>query len=468
MHGSLEPYLAPVARYAKTLKWLAQAAFFTTLILIPVRLRITLIARPIDPIYSDYTDFLLYLPDIAMLATLTLWGFSLILSPRKLGFGPRHIWIPLAGLTLAGGLSILGSYDRALSTYHALRLVLLFTFYVFIVNEIRSVVWILIPVGLQVAIQSTVAIAQFIVQGSVGLQFLGEHSLNPAASGISIIQANGVRLLRAYGLTEHPNILGGCLAFGLLLLLSASLYAPTRSLLLAALLPGLIALLVTFSRSAWLAFAGGATCILAVLIRFQRPGVIRYFLTLASISLLLLLPFLLAYPGFFGARVDAGNSFSSNPVEEQSITERILLFKSALPILRDHLLTGVGLGASPVAMKDYYPNLPVAYQPPHFTLMDAALETGLTGAVFYLSLLVLPMVIFIMKYRSLAANPLTLASAGLLIAIAIVGLFDYYTWLFVPGRLWQWLAWGLWAAALRQVPSLSPTPIRVEPEGPIH
>ena len=48
--------------------------------------------------------------------------------------------------------------------------------------------------------------------------------LDPTQSGVSIVAASGgSRLLRAYGLTDHPNILGGCLAFGLLLLLALDL-----------------------------------------------------------------------------------------------------------------------------------------------------------------------------------------------------------------------------------------------------
>ena len=40
-------------------------------------------------------------------------------------------------------------------------------------------------------------------------------------------------------------------------------------------------------------------------------------------------------------------------------------------------------------------------------------------------------------------------ASALLLALTLVGFFDYYTWLLAPGRLWQWLAWGLWAAAYR-------------------
>jgi hypothetical protein len=57
-----------------------------------------------------------------------------------------------------------------------------------------------------------------------------------------------------------------------------------------------------------------------------------------------------------------------------------------------------------------------------------------------------------------------LTAIALLLSITIVGFFDYYTWLLVPGRLWQWLAWGLWAAAYKQIPPLPriSTPVNVK------
>ena len=39
--------------------------------------------------------------------------------------------------------------------------------------------------------------------------------------------------------------------------------------------------------------------------------------------------------------------------------------------------------------------------------------------------------------------------SGALLAVTLIGLFDYYTWLLAPGRLWQWLAWGLWGSVYR-------------------
>ena len=76
-----------------------------------------------------------------------------------------------------------------------------------------------IPVALMVALQAIVAIGQVAVQGPVGLGWLGEIALDPAAPGIGIVESEaGVRLLRGYGLSDHPNILGGLLAAGVIVI----------------------------------------------------------------------------------------------------------------------------------------------------------------------------------------------------------------------------------------------------------
>ncbi len=436
-----------------TSNWLAFAArlsFAATVILIPVRFHTVLLARPTLRIYDEYTDFSLFAADVAMLLTLALWLLSLSFSRRRVALGPRHIWIPLAGLTLAGWISAVSSYDPILSIYHAIRLSALFWFYIYLVNEIGSTGWILIPVGIEVSIQSVVAIAQFIAQRSVNLQSVGELYLDPARSGVSVVVANGVRLLRAYGLSDHPNILGGCLAFGALLLLAAYLQNPKHPAILAAFLPAAAGLLVTFSRSAWLGFAAGAILILAMTLIQHRWESLKPMLWLALMTAILLSTYLLAYARFFGVRLNAGNSFNTPSVEQQSIGERLLLVNYAAPLLSEHPFFGIGLGTSPLALQARYPEFPVAYQPVHLTLFDAALETGLLGAVCYLVLMISPFVIYFRHRESLLVNPVATAALALLLAVDVIGFLDYYAWLLVPGRLLQWLTWGLWAAALIQ------------------
>jgi O-antigen ligase len=429
----------------------ARIFFAITIVLIPIRYRWILISRPMPPLYNDYTNLLIFAVDVAMTTTLILWTIAISISQRKLTLGPRHISIPLAGLTLAGWFSAVSSYDPLLSFYHAIRLVLLFWFYLFIVNEIRSVAWILIPTGMQVVTQAIVAVGQSLAQHSLGLQNLGEHLLDPTLSGISIVNASGVRLLRAYGLSDHPNILGGSLAFALLMLFSAYLNTLKPVAILLALLVGFPALLVTFSRSAWLAFLVGAIFIISVIIGRRQWVRLKRLPWLFLISIFLLLPFLFAYTSFIDTRLNVDNSFNTPSVEQQSIGERFLLINSSIPIFLKHPLFGVGLGASPRALEIAYPIFPVGYEPPHLTLFDAALETGLLGVAFYLALMISPFVLFFRKRMSLLSNPLASTAFALLVSITIVGFFDYYTWLLIPGRMWQWLAWSLWAVAYKQI-----------------
>ncbi|MDD2786274.1 MAG: O-antigen ligase family protein [Patescibacteria group bacterium] len=60
------------------------------------------------------------------------------------------------------------------------------------------------------------AIMQFASQTVIGSSLLGMASQNPIDLGVSVVQTNVGRFLRAYGGFPHPNILGGWMAVGLL------------------------------------------------------------------------------------------------------------------------------------------------------------------------------------------------------------------------------------------------------------
>ena len=445
----MQSFLQAHSNSTAVIKRLAQITFIATIVLIPMRLRLVLLPRPDLPVYKDYTDFLLFAPDIAMLLTIALWGMILLRSHSQIRLGPAYIWIPLVGVSLAGLLSVSASVDRVLSLYHVIRLATLFLFFLYIVNEITSPLWIAASVALQGILQALVAIPQFILQHSIGLQVLGEYMLDPNWAGVSIVLTGSRRILRAYGLSDHPNILGGCLAFGLILLLAAWLHGnwKVRLMILIPFLPMSLALLLTYSRSAWLAFLAGAALLVGMEVITRRGHSLTSLIGLALAVGLTLVPFIAANLSTLGIRLDANQSFMKIPAEEQSIGERVLLIESADHIFADHALTGVGLGASPTALKNAYPDFPVDYQPPHLTLLDAALETGIFGAMFYSLLLILPWIV-LLRHRDWLIQPQVAAAAALLLAVTVVGLFDYYTWLLVPGRLWQWLAWGLLAVAI--------------------
>jgi hypothetical protein len=429
----------------------ARFFFACTILLLPIRWRIVLLDRPNPPIYGDYTDFLLFAPDIAMLVTLSCWALSLLFQRRKILFGRASVWVPLLGLTVAGWVSLATSWDMPLTFYHAIRLSLLFLFFLFIVNEIHSPAWIVVPVGLQVLIQSVVAIGQSLSQRDLGLQFLGEYKLDPLWQGVSVLEAGGTRFLRAYGLSDHPNMLGGCLAFGLVILLAAFVYKKgevARWLIALTMIPASVALLLTFSRSAWIAFFVGSLLIVGVEAFKRNVDALKRVAVLAFACLLAMSPFVYRDIAYLGGRFNVGNSFAENRVEKGSLIERAYLFDSANQIFLHHPLTGIGLGASAVALKEAYPVFHTYYQPPHFTLLTAAFETGVFGAMFYILLLALPILIFVVRRTHFIYKPQVIACFALLLSVSAVGLFDYYTWLLTPGRLWQWTAWGLWIVAV--------------------
>jgi O-antigen ligase len=430
----------------------ARGMFVLSVAAIPWRYRFTLLKRPALPVYGDFTDFLLFAADILMIATLLFWLVGLLLRRRRIDAGPALIGLPLAGLTLAGMASIPLSVDPALSAYQALRLILLDGFYLYVVNEIRSLKVIVLPAVLLILSQGWVATLQALSQHSIGLQALGEYNLDPQWNGVSIVLVGGVRMLRAYGLADHPNILGGCLALAWLAVgvWSASQAAsPWRPLLLGVLGIGGLALLFTFSRSAWVALAGGGLLAAGLFFQTGQRETGRQWLLSGLGLLVVLTPFIFNLAPALGIRLGLGGSFTQVATEEQSLGERKLLDETANQLFASQPLTGVGLGAFAIAQRAEFPNFPVDYQPAHLAFLEVAAESGIFGALFYTSLLLAPWLALWLKRRQLHFSVTLIGASALLLAVSLIGLFDYYTWLLVPGRLWCWLAWGLWAASYR-------------------
>jgi Ca2+/Na+ antiporter len=426
---------------------LSWGAFFATIILTPFRLHVVLLSRPVVPIWGDYTDLLLYASDIALILTVLPWLAQLWLQRRRPNLAPRFITLPLAGLTLLGGLSSFSSVDPALSAYHFVRLVLLFCFYLYVTNNVGTIQQLIAPVSAQIIIQAVVAIPQAIEQKSIGLQKLGEYLLDPAWKGVSVVLTQTSRTLRAYGLSDHPNILGGCLAFGLLLIFAFLIFnkSKRRQVFFLILAADSVALFYTYSRAAWLAALFGAVLILFLVFRRRKPDELKRSLFLGVLVLMLLVPFVLKNSELLGVRLGAGGSFQEISSEIGSIGERRVLISSGDTLFENHPVLGVGLGVVPEAFLANFPDFPVSYQPVHFVLLDVAVELGLLGAVLYFVLIVVPWVALYLQ-RNMKFSIDLIAASGLLLATMVVGLFDYYTWMLVPGRLWQWLAWGLWAA----------------------
>ena len=461
----------------------ARAAFWAVIVLSPFRLRAILIPRDLPPVWHDYTDLRVFAVDLALAALLLAWAASLLAGgPRPARIGAL-IAVPAVCLLGLVWVGVPGSLDPALSAAGALELTGFAGIAWYVATEIRGPHELVLPVAVMVALQSAIAIIQVATQGSAGLGSLGEIALDPAASGISIVASDaGVRLLRAYGLSDHPNILGGLLAAGLIVIAGSlanrsaeGLGRRARVVLAFVAGLGVIALAATFSRAAWIATVAAALAAAALEARGRGGsadrraglGTARPWLVLAGGVTLAVAALAVPFGPFLAARL--GVAAMEPAAEIRSIDERVQVVGATLEVVAANPLLGTGLGTLPQALASV-PGLPYRPQPAHLVPLTIAAEDGIPAALTFCLLLVGAVVTVITtSRRGWLAPGAAGAALGVIVAMAAVGAFDYYPWVFPAGR--TWLAIGVGAAigltgnfavARGSAPSASP---RGKPEG---
>lgn len=427
-------------------RWSALAArlvFATLVVTLPLRARVDVFPHPASAVSAVLNDLVVYAIDILALATLGLWLAARALDRRRIALGTRAMALPALVLLGLAWFTIPFGVEPALSVAGALRLTLGAALAVYVVNEVNGLDSIAVPVGAMLTIQSVVAIGQAATGNSVGLGAIGEVSLNPAVAGTSVVTlADGTRLLRAYGLSPHPNILGGFLACGSLLLLGAtpsSRAARVVQRLIVVL--AAVALLLSFSRGAWLGELAGLGLGLAMLAAAGLRGTTRRWLATAVIAAVAF-----AAAGWLARDAVAsrvGLTRVAPATEQRSIDERLAQIRLGWRVVMERPLTGSGAGALPVAMRELEPGFTFAFYPPHLVALLVAGELGIAGGVAYLWLVSAPWVLLArMRWRW------TVELAGVsaaLAALLVASVFDEYPWVGGPGRMLAWLVLGLWS-----------------------
>ena len=294
--------------------------------------------------------------------------------------------------------------------------------------------------GLLLIVQGAVATGQFVLQGPMGLPVFHEVAPGPMGAGASVIEASGRRWLRAYGLTPHPNVLGGYLSIMVCFVAGAWGTAPRRRRwLLASLGFGVAGTFVSFSRSAWLGLGAGALYAMALLRPWTRWAVLsktqrhRWIWIAVGVGVVLVILGLTFRDLLITRFLRLGN-----PLESASIRERIRDAGQAWMLIRNRPLRGVGTGTYVEALWAWahatgreFP----AFQHVHNVPLLAAAELGLGGAVLWLWLVLAPVVDGWMRTQS--AQGITLSRAGLSAAFVValtVGMTDYF--LYLPTTLW--------------------------------
>ena len=401
--------------------------------LLPLQTRWIIKAGP-----TEYLTYSLYGTDILLILLLLLFIFYKF--PIKI---QNYL---IVGLLAIAAVSVFFALDKALALYKFGWLVLGAGLFWLITKAAYSrarLVWsLLIGLGLQAVLGSW----QFLAQATFANKWLGLALHRASDLGASVIEtmgADGVgeRWLRAYGGLDHPNMLGGMLAIGIILILYLSFAgAPDKkspALRATPLLKGFqilfsAALFFSFSRAAWLALAAGlAAGLLAAIIKKDLRAQ-RNLLETILVSGLIFFILFFQFPNLVMTRL-----YSGERLEIKSKSERLESIKNSWPIIKNNWASGVGVGNYTLALGRQRPGeQPYFYQPVHNVFVLAFSEIGIIGMLLFVFLFV----------RFPGSSPGLKArnnQAMILVALIVVMSLDHWLWSLHFGMLFFWLAIGL-------------------------
>ena len=416
----------------------------------------TMAESPHSRVYFIYTDPLFFLSDALALLAVILWlavkisrwssnraksaHFFPIFRLSSFFFHPSSIILLLSSLFLLSSFSPLWSRDPLISLYISVHFWLVFLLILSLSDWHETGKIVLFGLCAALTVQLIAGFAGFALQSTAFLETLHMKwpgILDPSIRGASVVQLeNGLRILRAHGTLPHPNILGG---FTLLTLLGpVGLFLNGKKpnyfvLILLAL--GVILLLLTFSRSAWLGLVAFAAILLWKSKYFERRQI---FLLVAVVALTTVITL---YP----LRELVFTRVSNAPVatEQLSTFGREWLTQQALGMLRNQPLTGVGIGSFIIELSSYAVEGAII-EPVHNIFLLAGSELGIPGLVLVIGLFI-SIAWNIFKTKTPRAILASAAVAGL----GVISLFDHYLWTLAPGRIMLGLALGLWMGQLK-------------------
>jgi O-antigen ligase len=279
------------------------------------------------------------------------------------------------------------------------------------------------------------------IAGFAQLTVLPVVSIVPQNSGISVVFSGTEHWLRVYGISSHPNLLGGHLAVGVILILGLIISSQGRQRfwLIAAWLMCWLTLLLTFSRSAWLGVAGGGPLALILLLRggHLARSTIKLLAAIAAVGFVLTVIFVWRFQPFLVNRIEV----AIVSYETQAIVQRLDAARLAVKIFAGHPLTGVGLAQSVIVTRNLL-GTPIDWI--HNVPLLIAAELGVGGIILIGLMLFALGAIGLQRWQTRSISMWQALVGGALIALLIAMQFDHYVWTTPQGGLlWAWLV-GWW------------------------
>ncbi|MDD5341653.1 MAG: O-antigen ligase family protein [Patescibacteria group bacterium] len=318
-------------------------------------------------------------------------------------------------------------------------------------------------------LQSILAMYQFFTQAVFASKWLGMAQQLSETGGTCVIESDCLRWLRVYGTLPHPNVLGGFLAIGLILLIVLILLSMKKwqKIFLWACLPVILAgLFFTFSKSAFLAFGLGFIFLMIFILLSGERRSRKIMLEILLVCFLMISILAVIYRDPVLTRIRG-----ESRLEMKSIQERVLGYEESKKIIEATWLTGVGLGNFTLAEYELSsPKQPAYYyQPVHNVFFLAVVELGVVGFIILILIFAeifrriynykidynLSLIRVFKKFRADGNYEIYrerfywfLATTAVVFALLVIMVLDHYTWTLYQGLILFWLGLGLWLKSM--------------------
>ncbi len=392
--------------------------------------------------YSDFTSFSLYISDIIIL-------IFFFFNWKRFYENNIVYFLVILGSWLA--LTVMRSTgNTSLELYFLFKFYELFVVFLFF-SDIRHLrkggkIMLWTYLGLLIS-QILISFYQFFAQKSVGLYFFGESPIGQLLPGVARIVSHETTLVRAYGTFPHPNIFSAFLMVGVMLIawqILVSLSQKRLIFLYSLLFATITTTILTFSRAGWL----GTVVALATMgiIYLAKNGITKRGIHF-SIAIVVIVSINIGIFHQFLA--------SRTTITDAAIHERIFYNKIGLEMIKDHPISGLGIGSSVLHMKQYagIELKPWEIQPIHNYYLLTAAETGLVGFVLLIGFflyLTLNLIRKILKSHDPVVYMRRMFLASILFGFFSIMLFDHYFYTLQSPQIIFWIILGLIYAELKR------------------
>jgi hypothetical protein len=375
--------------------------------------------------FQEYTSIALYATDVLFFFVLISWLIRSIIGKHVTFKRPDVYTAWVIFLCGAAFISLIAALEPLIGFYRIVKLLegIALFFYV----RSRGIDQVLTALIIGALWQARIGILQYLRQTDLGLQRIGESILSPDLQGIAkFINDSGDMVLRAYGITPHPNVLAAylALALGAFYIYYLRKEPKHRYLWLIAYVVILFGFFATYARTVigvWFLL-----CSIGLFFLWKK-----YHEHLRALIVLSVVTGVVFVGLFFH---DVRGRFTIHQSDEAFVL-RGYYNSQALRSGEGINMSGIGIGNFVPWLMQRAPNLPRSLlQPAHNLYLLIYAELGIIGAIVFLGLL--SSFLYRLWRKSMKIE------FALLIGLLMIAGFDHYFWTLQQGVLMFWFILG--------------------------